>query len=712
MNFNMNIRTIAFASAFLFSAGLAMADDQDATVEKQKSLLETLDSLNDAVLGLRVNGTAKAGGLTSMASSDNFAEESATQENQAFTDVDLRFGAHPSSETNIDVRMRLHKDWQSAYDENVNPIIGHWFSYDGLILDKRLKFNLGYMRVGYSPLTISTPQPELLQEPEILTSRRMESLERRNLDTTSRRLLQGLNTEYNTGAFGIVDNVLLQMTGARLRNVAKKSDQVFFDFDYSDRYLLGSRFGFDAAGVHVGANLYNVFDRKSSRRIHESAAKDSIFYEFNQVISAELGFDSKSLLSDLPVSFGLNGEYAMSKWESDFDYNAKKTVKNYSLTYGKDQKNTADSLVYYKISSQDSSYIANEEYDSYDGTSFFVEPFVKVDLPSLEASLKVRYLQTDENFWSEMASTPTFQGGAVILNSNALYTSPMDEMIIENYGSSSIENLYFNVYNTKTLNATNLPTSDEKNVLSREGEKSAYLYSRLYNNYKSGHFYRNGYSGTIMKNREIQEALFALDPTVSLAMPFGDATPDRKGIKLAFDLNWNDILTFNARFDMLTQENCVVGATFDMAGNPVLITEENKFTRYAAGVSFDFGQLLDLDRKLIIQGSYDHSEEDKYMKRKSDRIMGGLTLNVWGPVSILGSFQMYNREYDSQMSMITKSAEMLTLDGLRFEIAPLSYLNLQGGLLTNEVTYQNGEGGESKLSISKVVLAADVTVNF
>lgn len=73
---------------------------------------------------------------------------------------------------------------------------------------------------------------------------------------------------------------------------------------------------------------------------------------------------------------------------------------------------------------------------------------------------------------------------------------------------------------------------------------------------------------------------------------------------------------------------------------------------------------------------------------------------------------MYNREYDSQMSMITKSAEMLTLDGLRFEIAPLSYLNLQGGLLTNEVTYQNGEGGESKLSISKVVLAADVTVNF
>lgn len=714
MNFNMNIRTIAFASAFLFSAGFALADDQDATVEKQKSLLETLDSLNDAVLGLRVNGTAKAGGLTSMASSDNFADESATQENQAFTDVDLRFGAHPSSETNIDVRMRLHKDWQSAYDENVNPVIGHWFSYDGLILDKRMKFNLGYMRVGYSPLTISTPQPEFLQEPEILSSRRVESMERRNLDTTSRRLLQGLNTEYNTDKFGFVDNVLLQMTGARLRNIAKKSDQVFFDFDYSDRYLLGSRFGFDAAGFHLGANIYNVFDRKSSRRAHEAEKTDSIYYEFNQVISAELGFDSKSLLSDLPVTFGLNGEYAMSNWKCDFDYTAKKSVKNYALQYGSDVKNTKDTVVYYSSSTKDSAYIANEKVDDSDGTSFYVEPFVKADFSGLEADLKVRYLQTDENFWSELASTPSFQGGAVVLNANALYASETEALILENFGSSNIENLYFNVYKEMTLNASNLPTSFEKNVLSREGE-SSYLYSRLYNNYKSGHFYRNGYSANTLKKREISGALLALDPTINLAMPLGDATPDRKGLKLSLDLNWNDILTFNARFDMLTQSECLwVDPTLN-----TLVVGENKFTRYAAGLGFDIGRLLDMDRKLLIQGSYDHSEEDQNMKRKSDRIMGGLTLNVWGPVYVLGSFQMFNREYGIGIPVdafgtasITKSSEMLTLDGLRFRIAPASYLNLQGGLLTNEVTYRKVDGTESTLSISKVVLAADVTVNF
>ena len=167
MNSNMKKFVILPAMALLFSAGYAAAEDQDSIVQQQKSLIEKLDSLNDAVLGLRINGTAKAGVNVSKAESDQFAQESPTQENQAYTDVNLVLSAHPTSETQIHLEMRLHKDWQNAYDENNNPVIGHWFSYDGSILDKHLDFNLGYMRVGYSPLTLFTPQPDLLQAPEI-----------------------------------------------------------------------------------------------------------------------------------------------------------------------------------------------------------------------------------------------------------------------------------------------------------------------------------------------------------------------------------------------------------------------------------------------------------------------------------------------------------------------------------------------------------------
>ncbi|WP_295681449.1 hypothetical protein [uncultured Fibrobacter sp.] len=721
MNFNMKIKTIALISSFMFSADFALAENQDSIVSQQKSLLETLDSLNDAVLGLRVNGTAKAGGLTSIAESDNFSDESATQENQAFTDVDLKFGANPSAETHIDVRMRLHKDWQSAYDVNNNPVIGHWFSYDGLILNKHLSFNLGYMRVGYSPLTISTPQPDLLQEPEILASHRVEALARRNLDTTDRRLLHGLNAEYNSGKIGAVDNVAMQITGARLRNISKKSDQVFFDFDFSDRYLFASRLGVDLMGVHLGGDIYNVADRKLTTRAHTLDKYDTTYYEFDRVISAELGFASKPLMPSLPLEFGFDGEYAMSNWRMDRDYQSSKKVRTYVLASGQDPKVPADSFVYYKPLDQDSNFIFSEKYADDDGKSFYVEPFIRGEAANVEYNLKVRYLQTDEKFWSEMAATPSYRGGAVVLNANALYKSVGDSMIVANFGSSSLENLYFNVYNAVTLNATNLITSHSSSALSAKDE-SEYLYSRLYNNYKDGHFYRNGYSASILKRSEISSDMFALDPTVSLAMPYGDVTPDRKGVKTSLDVNWNDILTFNARFDMLTQPHSSK-ISIDAAGTPSIVIEENKYTRYAAGLGFDAGQLLSMDRKILIQGSYDHSEESANYNRKADRIMGGFTVDVYGPISFLGSVQMFNKEFGETgyaiadgLAYVMDTKEMLTLEGIRVKIAPASYLDLQGGYLKNEITYKamdvNGAMQQSKLSVGKIVASADVTVNF
>jgi hypothetical protein len=105
------------------------------------------------------------------------------------------------------------------------------------------------------------------------------------------------------------------------------------------------------------------------------------------------------------------------------------------------------------------------------GKSFYVEPFVRGDVANVEYDVKVRYLQTDEKFWSEMAATPSYRGNAIVLNSNALYSSATDSMIVANFGSSSLENLYFNVYNAVTLNATNLMTSKTKNDPFQEGRK-------------------------------------------------------------------------------------------------------------------------------------------------------------------------------------------------------------------------------------------------
>ncbi len=717
----MNMKKIGFTSALLLSAATAFAaeSDQASVASQQKSLLEKLDSLNAAVLGLKLDGTAKAGVVSSNASSDQFSDNSPTRENQAYTDVNLVLTARPSAASMIHLELRLHKDWQSAFDENNNPVIGHWFSYDGMTLDNHMAFNLGYMRIGYTPLTIGVPQQELLQEPEIFREKRVEALAKRNLDTTSRRLMQGVNADYHSGELGFLDDIHMQLTGARMRNASKKYDEVFFDFDYSDRYMLGGRLGLDAYGAHIGGNYVNVFDRKKSTRAHKANAGDAFYYEDNQVISAELGFDSKKILADLPVTFGLFGEFASSKLAMSRDtlYKVKNVSYILKTAYFPDADpigEFADSLVYLQKNISDVEKRENEKFDDVNGTSFYVEPFVKFEDEglALSALLKFRYMQNNEKFWSEMAASPIYQGNTVILNANAMFDDAAYNGLLGAFGAASLENLYFTVYNSNPLNQLNIMSIDEPNKSGagvRVNDESGSTSSQLYNNYKNVHLYRNAYSGTTLKYREVVAAqALTLDPTVSLALPYGVATPDRKGFALSLDVDWNSAVSLNGRFSQYTQDQM-----------------DNKYTQYAAGLGFNLGRIVDIGgRDIILQASYGHEEEDNFLKRKAYRIMAGGSVDVWGPIALLGGFQTMTKEFgatDMIIGNVTKAEESLLLVGPRIKIAPLSYISVQYGMLTDKLTFNKAvfdEAGEmagaipAELSIDKNVIVAEVTVNF
>ena len=746
-------KKISLTSAILFAAASAFAEGESIE-QQQTSLLQKLDSLNAAVLGLKLNGTLKAGGLTSMAKSDDFTDNSPTQENQGYTDANLVLTARPSSETQVTIQLRLHKDWQSAFDENNNPVIGHWFSYDGSILNKHLDFNLGYMRVGYTPYTLYTPQQTLLQEPEIFAQKRVEALALRNLDTTSRRLMQGLNVDYHSGNVGPFSDIHAQATGARMRNAAKKTDQVFFDFDYSDRYFYGLRLGADAFGAHLGVNYTDVFDRTKSRESRRLDLADTVYFEDNSVFSGEFGFDSKDLLQNSAFGFGLNGEFAMSKWKLSRDYVQNTTQKGYELNefinvmdpvLTSDPNRHDTSFIYIKVNEKAKYQELSEDLSDESGVAFYVEPFAKINVADIEGTLKVKYLQNDKKFWSEMASSPVYRGGTTVLNENALYKNGSGAMI-DQFGMASLENMYFSVYNSNPLYAGNLMTSNSKNALTDETE-SGNMYYRLYNNYKNAHFYRNGYNADVLKKSEVaDQALLLIDPSNDMGLPMGIATPDRKGITANLDLSWKDAVELNVLFSMITAG---ASATGEIDANGLPVTKEDKITRYAAGLGVDVGRIAGLDRKIKIQGSYDHSEEDQSYKRKNDRIMAGLNVDVVGPLSFLAGYQKSTREFGNDLfGLVNKAEESLLLVGPRVKIAPNSYLSVQYGLLTDKLSYSASETETSivmnpvlgadglptldaagmpvfeaqevtqdivvnkTLSIDKNIIAADVTVNF
>lgn len=710
---NTKKTSIIFASALMFSAAFAFAEGDSAVAEKQTSFLQKLDSLNKSILGLRLGGTAKAGALTSMVSSDQLLDQSATQENQAYTDVNLKFLAQPSSETQLNVQLRLHKDWQSGIDENNNPAIGHWFSYDGKILNKHVDFNLGYMRIGYTPLTINTPQTEILQEPEIFAQNRVEALAYRNLDTTSRRLMQGLNAAFHSGAVGALDDIYAQATGARMRNTAKKNDQVFFDFDWADRYAYGLRGGVNVMGANLGANFVGVFDRRLSTRSRDIGLSDTIMYDDNHVLSFDLGFDSKKLLANLPVTFGINGEYAMSWWDVDAEYLFKNPttetqIKEVTVPDEAGMKTVVYVSTALKATNNDRTTI---DYLDDKGSALNAELFAKGSFSKLNFDVRGRYLMNDKEFWSELASTPNYTGNGVIFNANALY-GDADQALVKQFASGNLENLYFTVYNTDLLTAATLMSSGTATALSGSSE-SVNLYYRLYNNFKLAHFYRNGYDANTMKKLEAAEAVLMMDPSVNLALPLGLATPDRKGFAASLDADWDDAITLNVRFSQYTAE-----------------ASDNKFTTIGAGLGVDVGRLVpSLERKLVVQGSFEKATEDTFLKRSSQRIVGGLTADIWGPIALQAGVQMLTKKFEGDMfgagiaglpvgtSFVQQVDEMLLLAGPKVRIAPESYIVVRYGMIKNSIDYQGLNADASayekkELSIDKNLITAEVTVNF
>jgi len=705
--------------SLLLCGAVAFAAAEDSTlVAKQQSLIKTLDSANSAVAGLRLGGTAKAGVLSSKMTSDQLKDGSAFRENQAYTDVNLEVRARPSSETEARVELRLHKDWQSAYEESVNPVIGHWFSYDGKILNKHVDFNLGYMRVGYTPLTLYVPQTEILQEPEIFASKRREALAMRNLDTSSNRLLQGLNAEFNSFEVGPLSNIYAQVTGARIRNSAKKYDEVFFDFDVSDRMFIGANAGVEAFGVNLGGNFVYTFDRVETARSHSSEPTTNDF-EDNMVYSGVLGYDSKDLIMNGRLRAGIGAEIAGSKWTYTQDtYGKFDTTYQYNVVgagypiydengYVRDASGAAiyDTLFYVTKDVFVKNNWRSEKIDERKGMALNIAPYVAGDIANFKFDLKAMILKNDEEFWSEQAASNYYVGNTSILNGDAIL-SGANEQVVERFRSGSLENMYFAIYNTNVLQQQNLMTKNESGVpLNAEGKDSYYTFGRLNNNYKLGHFYKNGYQAVAYKYQEYIAAAAFVDPSVNMALPMGLATPDRKGFDLNGNIAWNDAVSLNVRFSNFSSE-----------------AVEDDFTTLGLGLGVDVGPMLKLDRRLVLQGSYEQTKESELLKRKSSRIVGGLTADVWGPFSVLGGFQTLKKEYGSGLLLgdgtviVNDIDEMLAMGGLQIKLGAGTTFDLQGGLLTNTVNYvaPNVEGTPvaSELKMDKLLLMGSVTLLF
>lgn len=689
--------TLVF-TVLLASAAFA---ETDSLVQKQKGLIAKLQNFQEQNIGFSFEGTAKSGYRSSVVKSDSLAEESPSDETSAFSEMELILQARPSKESRARVEMRIHQDWQKAHEQGVNPILIHWWSYDGRALDRKLNFNIGDMRLKYTPLTIALPTPKLIQEPEIFRVRREEAMAYRNLDGTDRRLMQGLNADFHSGSVGPLDDIHAQGSVARLRTNPKKSDQIAFDFDREDRYLLGGRFGVGAFGASIGFNYVDASDRIKSARNIKLAENDTMWFDQNQVMSLEVGFDTKQILDPQLAKVGIHVEYATSNWSSSRDiglYDSSATVEKIVRYYYINPQGLRDSTLYV-LNRPDASVLTYEHQKLEDekGTALLFTLNGSTSMSEFDVSLRANYMQNNEKFWSELAATPAFKGNTPILNSDAIFHAGDASPVLSMVRSGTLENMYFTMYQTLPLTARNQMAKSNIPGVVDPGQANYY---DLFNNYEMAHYYRNGYNNQTFTRSEAAAFWQGMDPSANLALPFGYSTPDRSGFDADISVMFQSFVEVNLLFGQYKAKEM----------------DNASYTRIGVGTGVDFARFLGMERAAELSGSFEKTTESKFLKRKSQRIMVGGKVGVWKGLSLLAGMQSFDKDLnylsESTTLLLQGTTETLILGGPQIEISKGSKVSAQYGLMTNEISYVGTSGKPEKISMDKSLIMADVSVQF
>jgi len=679
----------------LLFAAVAFAATDDATenlLTEQRAVLQNLQEMDVSKPGVLLTGEFKSNAGSVVLEQDGIKN---TQIDAA-TEADIELQARPTSETRATVRFRIHQDWQKSREEGISPFLFHWLSFDGKAWEKRIDFNLGDMRVAYTPLTLFVPSLGITNEPEIFATRRKDVMAYSDLDGSEGRLLQGLNFSMHSGEFAFLNDVYLQMTGSRLRAQAKKVDQIALDIDNTDRFLIAGRGGASLFGLSFSTGYVYAFSRETASENFVASGVMGLgnlpyLLEDNGVGFVALGIDIASLAGLDGWKADLNGEYAQSWYQSWWFNKTSETSKRPKADTTKtivngEMVNVAN-IIYETVSAD-----AYSTTDNGSLNSGAVHITLELAPPKsiADALLKFRWVQNGKYFISELAQSPSYFASSV-LNSSA----------VNSLRSGSLEGLYFAVYSNNAL--TQLSLLGKKNV-TYFNRTLADDYN-LYNNYRKAHFIRTGYTGNTLTPAErmaLDPAL--LDPAINLSMPWGVATPDRSGFLLNLEgAILDNKVSLNASANMLNQNTSFI------AGE-----KAPSYLDFGAGFSAEVGRFIDLSKPLVLQAGFEKSTETGGYDRNSQSLKAGLRWGIWGPISLLGGFEKVEKDYGTAMRdessgtvISLQASEMLVLAGPEVKLSEGAYFNLQGGVLNNEYN-----SSAFYTTMYRNIITADVRVKF
>jgi hypothetical protein len=661
-----------FIPRFLVFGGLFFSLSFADLPEKQ--LQDSLDSKLESLesrRGLEIGGTVRSIMFRSAFHSDqdiNAYDKSPDTERSGFTQFDLKIGVRPFDAVRGNVVLRMGANYQDYFQSLKTVFTVPWINIEGQVSDW-LFWTVGDFRSELSPLSMYSPDVDVLYEPEIYSRTRYMAKDQVFLKGNQRNL-QGANlqTRLNLGETagelraeaifarlrrtelldfgGYVGNVLPNEQNTPGASQASGMDKLLYMgnlelLPLSKNLLVGFTpiFIKDLKSSTVFVNGYHYdkygnceLDSKGCIIFHDPLNPGVLGPEDTRIFTGRLGADIAGILGNENLIANLVGEYAMSK-------------DNY---YSRDNNNDI---------------IAAE----LDGSAILTQLALgwKVE-DSWLVRMDANYIMNDSSWYNPLAQSPSFFARRIA-------NSDKDGDMLKRGPRSPFYSTFDVLYHF-------VPkfTPVDK-VLSPCGLSSGTPCTSTAS-YDMAPFPKNSYNTGVYTRDELMLLQQLIDPVLQSALPSGLATANRVGpsINLTFGFGKNTVIEAQGLFTMLEEK-----APADAKA---------KFTEFGGGAKADIGTMV-WSLPLELSGSYKNSKSEfGAVEFTSGFINAGVHAKFYKRFGFSAGFQQIGTEAKNSEPVndwyLSKGDQKQWMAGLDYTLAKNAWVALNFGQILVKNTYK------------------------
>lgn len=655
------MRTSIILAGILMGSAWALPS-QDAQTQLDEKV-EDIDSRR----GLTMTGDIRSIFLRSVFESDQDKDaynRSPDTEREGFSQLDLNFNFRPQQTTRANLVLRLSSAYQNFFNAGAKLVSIPWMNIEGQYSDK-LYWVVGDFRQEYGKLSLSSPDVEILYEPEIFRRNRFMARDQVFLEGTKRNL-QGANVQFRYDMGGILGEVRTEAMLSRLRRTEVldfsgamgnilPNDSVPGASQASgmDKILYGANVEWlpISKNAVIGVTPLFVKDLETSNTtVYRQMTDPATFQQYweqqsvnpgvlgpenSSVITVRAGADGAAIMGNESIIIDLLAEYAMS------------TDDGYSYTL-------------------DGNGLPVIEKETYKGTALLADLNAGYQQKgSFMVNLQVNYLMNDTNWYNTLAQSPSFFARRIM-------NSDKDPNTLK-YGTlSPLYSTFDALYHFDPKYAPPAPSMMPDPLVSDQT-----------GSYNIAPFNKNSWNTGVYTRDELALINGLNDFNVVSALPNGVATANRVGPKLNLTagIGKDNALEVQAIFTALEEASKTA-------------EDKAKFSEMGGGARIDASAFLGFALPLEFSGSYRAAEmKQGDVTRSSSFINTGFYGKFHKRMGVSLGLQMIQSKLESELLKtfalpLTKSDQMQWMAGVDYNLGKNAWLAFNVGAITVDNTYE------------------------